>query len=129
QNRSAYPGTRRNFRSGASVVLPRKAPNRGGHDVANLCKRSVEKAESGKADYFLWDDDLRGFGLRVFATGKRSYIVQYRAKGRTRRFTIGPHGVWTPETARKQARILLGRIAHGDNPAEERYLDNKAITV
>lgn len=97
--------------------------------MAKLSKRSVDQAEAGEKDYFIWDDELPGFGLRVFKSGKRSYLVQYRAKGRTRRFTIGTHGVWTPDTARVQARILLGRIAQGDNPAEERQLDLKAITV
>ena len=97
--------------------------------MPKLSKRVVDQAEPGEADYFIWDDELPGFGLRVFCSGKRSYLVQYRADGRTRRFTIGPHGVWTAETARKEARILLGRIAQGDNPAEERQLDHKAITV
>jgi hypothetical protein len=96
--------------------------------VAKLSKRSIDQTEPSEVDYFVWDEELAGFGLRVFTTGRRSYVVQYRAKGRTRRFTIGPHGVWTPETARKQARILLGRIAQGDNPAEERQFDYKAIT-
>jgi integrase len=97
--------------------------------MAKLSKRIVDNAEAGAKDYFIWDDELPGFGLRVFHSGKRSYLVQYRAHGRTRRFTIGPHGVWTPETARVQARVLLGRIAQGDNPAEERQLDLKAITI
>lgn len=97
--------------------------------MAKLSKRIVDQAEPGAADYFIWDDDLAGFGLRVFRSGKRSYLVQYRAAGRSRRFTIGAHGVWTPETARKEARVLLGRIAQGDNPADERQLDHKAITV
>lgn len=57
------------------------------------------------------------------------YLIQYRAAGRTRRFTIGLHGVWTPETTRQEAKVQLGRIAKGDNPAEERQLDHKAITV
>jgi integrase len=97
--------------------------------MAKLSKRIVDQAEAGEKDYFIWDDELPGFGLRVFKSGKRSYLVQYRAKGRTRRFTIGTHGVWAPDTARVQARVLLGRIAQGDNPAEERELDHKAITV
>ena len=97
--------------------------------MSKLTKRIVEAAEIKKSDYFIWDDELPGFGLRVFLSGKRSYLVQYRANGRTRRFTIGPHGVWTPETARKEGRILLGKIAEGANPAEERRLDNNAITV
>jgi integrase len=97
--------------------------------VAKLSKRVVDQIETGAADYFIWDDEMPGFGMRVFTSGRRSYVVQYRAKGRTRRFTIGPHGVWTPDTARKEARILLGRIAQGENPAEEKQLDHKAITV
>jgi hypothetical protein len=97
--------------------------------MAKLSKRIVDQAETDEKDYFIWDDELPGFGLRIFKSGKRSYLVQYRAKGRTRRFTIGTHGVWTPDTARVQARVLLGRIAQGDNPAEERQLDLKAITI
>lgn len=109
-------------------MLPRGAQNQV-RDMAKLNKRSVDQTECRDVDYFVWDDELPGFGLRVFATGKRSYVVQYRAKHRTRRYTIGPHGIWAPETARKEARILLGRIAHGDNPAEERQCDYRAITV
>ena len=97
--------------------------------MANLTKRIVDAATTRSSDYFIWDDDLAGFGLRVFTSGKRSYLVQYRAAGRTRRYTIGLHGAWTPEMARKQARILLGRIAQGQNPAEERRIDARAITV
>jgi integrase len=97
--------------------------------MAKLSKRIVDAAETRSSDYFIWDDELPGFGLRIFQSGKRSYLVQYRAAGRTRRYTIGLHGAWTPETARKKARILLGRIAEGENPAEERLLDTKAVTV
>ena len=97
--------------------------------MAKLTKRVVDAATARSSDYFIWDDDLAGFGLRVFTSGKRSYLIQYRAAGRTRRYTIGLHGVWTPETARKEARILLGRIAQGQNPAEERRIDARAITV
>ena len=97
--------------------------------MAKLTKRIVDAAAARSSDYFIWDDDLAGFGLRVFASGKRSYIVQYRAGGRTRRYTIGLHGAWTPEMARKEARILTGRIAQGQNPAEERRMNTRAITV
>lgn len=97
--------------------------------MPKLSKRVADAVEIREKDYFIWDDDLPGFGLRVFASGKRSYLIQYRAAGRTRRYTIGLHGVWTPETARQEAKIQLGRVARGDNPSEERQLDHKAMTV
>jgi hypothetical protein len=56
-------------------------------------------------------------------------LVLYRAAGRTRRYTIGLHGVWTPETARQETKVELGCIAKGDNPAKERQLDHQSMTV
>jgi hypothetical protein len=97
--------------------------------VAKLGKRVVDGAEPQSKDYVIWDDELPGFGVRVFKSGKRSYLIQYRSAGRSRRYTIGVHGVWTPELARKEAKIQLGRVAQGDNPAEERHLDHTAVTV
>jgi len=97
--------------------------------MTKLSKRIVDAAEARDKDYVIWDDELLGFGLRVFASGKRSYLIQYRSAGRSRRYTIGQHGVWTPELARKEANVQLGRVAQGDNPAEERQLDHKAMTV
>jgi integrase len=97
--------------------------------VPKLTKRVVDAADIRQKDYVLWDDELPGFGLRVFASGKRSYVIQYRTAGRSRRYTIGLHGVWTPETARQEAKAQLGRVAQGENPAEERQLDHQALTV
>jgi hypothetical protein len=61
--------------------------------MAKLTKRAVDAADVRAKDYFIWDDELPGFGLRVFSSGKRSYLIQYRALGRTRRYTIGLHGI------------------------------------
>ena len=69
--------------------------------MVKLTKRAVEAAEAKTKDYILWDRELPGFGLRVFPSGKRSYIVQYRQGGRSRRMAIGLHGVWTAELARR----------------------------
>jgi integrase len=97
--------------------------------MGKITKRFVDASQPRGRDYIVWDDDLAGFGLRVFASGKRSYLIQYRAGGRSRRYTIGAHGVWTPETARQEAKVQLGRVAKGEDPAEERVLDRKAITI
>ncbi|KPP88856.1 MAG: Site-specific recombinase XerD [Rhodobacteraceae bacterium HLUCCA08] len=97
--------------------------------MPKLTKRFVEAVEPAAKSQAIWDDELPGFGLRVYPSGKRSYIVQYRARGRSRRYTIGLHRVWTPETARREAKALLGRVARGNDPAEERDEDRKALTV
>lgn len=97
--------------------------------MPKLTKRVVDAAEVREMDYVIWDDELPGFGLRVFKSGKRSYVLQYRAAGQSRRYSIGLHGIWTPDTARKEAKVQLGKIAQGENPAEARQADRNAITV
>jgi hypothetical protein len=97
--------------------------------MVKITKRVVEAADAREKDYLIWDNELPGFGLRVFSSGKRSYVIQYRTRGRSRRYTIGLHGAWAPETARREARVQLGRVAGGDDPVEDRQLDHKAITV
>ena len=97
--------------------------------MTKLTKRFVEAVEPQSKGHVVWDDELPGFGLRVYPSGKRSYIVQYRSRRRSRRYTIGLHGVWTPETARREAKALLGQVARGGDPAEEREEDRKALTI
>ena len=94
-----------------------------------LTKRRVEGLEPQAKDYAVWDRDVRGFGVRVFVSGRKSYIVQYRAGRRTRRYTIGQHGVLTADEARSEARKLLGSVAKGDDPSGERQRRLRAPTV
>ena len=70
------------------------------------------------APYFVWDDEVAGFGVRVMPSGAKTYQTQYRKGGRTRRVSLGRHGTLTADEARKRARELLGRVAGGENPAE-----------
>ncbi len=94
-----------------------------------LTKRTVEALPTKAKDYFVWDSELAGFGVRIFASGRKSYLVQYRAAGRSRRRSIGRHGVLTSDEARNEARKLLGDIAKGGNPAEERQARLRAPTM
>lgn len=97
--------------------------------MAKLTKRTVEAAEVRPKDYFLWCNELPGFGVRILASGRRSYLVQYRKAGRSRRVTIGLHGPVTPDQARKEALGLLGRVAKGEDPAEDKATQRRALTV
>jgi integrase len=66
----------------------------------------------------------------VLPTGKRTYFVDYRNKGGTRRrLTIGRHGKLTAETARKLAIATMGEVVKGEDPAEERATQRKSMTV
>ena len=94
-----------------------------------LTKRTVEAAKAAEREVFLWDDGLPGFGLRISPSGKRGYVIQYRAKGRTRRLALGLHGVLTAEQARRTASELLSTVRRGADPSAERNAARSAPTV
>ena len=60
------------------------------------------------------------FGVRVYPTGAKRYIMRTRACGSGRRLAIGQHGVITPEEARRRAALIIARIKAGEDPVPER---------
>ncbi len=105
-------------------------------DRIRLTDARVRAAElpEGKKDLFLWDEDLRGFALRL--RGKvKSYIVVYRPQGTGRTANPKKLKLGTPETipnvkeARNLARAILGRVAAGADPIEERKEEKRKSTV
>ena len=90
--------------------------NEQAHQTDNRCD------QARRARVSRWDDELRGFGLRVkHRASKPGGPVQYRTDtGRTRRLAIGQVGRLTPESARKEARELLGKVDKGQDPSAER---------
>jgi integrase len=97
--------------------------------MAKLTKRVVDAAENRAGEYFLWDEDLPGFGLRVLPSGRKRYIIQYRAGRRSRRISLGPSTVLTCEQARSRAITIIAAAKNGDDPAARRDADRRAITV
>src|SRR5204862_2330419 len=79
----------------------------------------------------IWDSGVSGFHARRQRGPGVTYAVFYRtAEGRQRWHKIGRHGApWTPEEAREEAVRILGRVAHGTDPAAERVSARKAKTV
>lgn len=100
-----------------------------------ITKRSVDAlAPKDDAEAVLWDEELKGLGVRARPGGAKTYILQYRAgtgrRAPLRKLTIGKHGSpWTPDMARTEAKRLLGMIASGHDPAERRNAERKALTV
>ncbi len=89
--------------------------------------RSVESVPRGDQDVFLWDTEVPGFGVKVTPKGSRIYILQYSFRDRSRRCTIGRHGLdKTADEARRDAKRLRGLVADGRDPATERARDKTA---
>lgn len=55
---------------------------------------------TGQAFYWDWEDVPNGFGVRVTAPGARSYILQKRVDGKSKRITLGAHGDITCDQAK-----------------------------
>ena len=84
--------------------------------MEKITKKIVDGLElPEKGQVFVWDGETKGFGVRLTAGGK-SYFVQGRVNGQTRRVTIGKHGVFTVDAARKEAKEHLRDMARGIDP-------------
>lgn len=88
--------------------------------TGKITKRTVDSLTPTDKEQFLWDTELRNFGVKITPKGSKSYILQFRLGGRgspTRRYTIGSHGSpWTAITARGEAERLLQIVKRGIDP-------------
>ena len=88
-----------------------------GRKAIRISKRSVERLIVESGDALFWDRDLSGFGVRVYATGRKVYVVQVRGPtGKPKRAKIGEHGKIAPDVARGQAARVIDRIRRGEDP-------------
>lgn len=95
-----------------------------------LTKTKIDALEhNGKNRDVHWDDLVSGFGVRVYPTGKKSFVLSYRVHGRKRLITLGSYGVLTIDTARKKARATLVQITNGDDPLKARSKATGALTI
>ena len=90
-----------------------------------LSKRNIDNLEAANKPWIAWDDKLTGFGMKVYPSGKKSFVVNYRSgegsrKDRNNRVVIGHYGRISAEEGRRRAHKLLGEVASGGDPAEER---------
>jgi integrase len=79
----------------------------------------------GKSDIVLFDDDLRGFALRVRRGAGdriiRNWLIAYRAGGHQRRMIVGDATILTAAQARDKAKKLLAKVLLGEDPQGERH--------
>ena len=81
-----------------------------------LNSRAVDSLPAEGRDRIFWDRELPGFGVRVYRSGRKVYVVQSRSRGGPRRVTLGTHGELTTTQARLRAAQVIDRIKGGAEP-------------
>jgi integrase len=98
--------------------------------TGKISKRTADALTPAPKDAYLWDGMVKGFALKVTPRGTKTYLFEYKDDHRkTRRVTIGHHGVITAEQARDKAKALAAEVELGGNPAAERSDRKSAATV
>nr|WP_232366573.1 Arm DNA-binding domain-containing protein [Alteripontixanthobacter muriae] len=97
--------------------------------MAKLTKRQIEALEAEDKDYFVWDSELSGFGFRVFPTGRKQFVLQYRFDKTSRRMSLGRFGAITPDQARGLALEALVKLRHDIDPVAEKREKRAALAV
>ena len=97
-----------------------------------LTKSTVDHiaAPTDRDQAFYRDGQLKGFAVRVTASGVKSFVVEKLVSGKVRRMTIGRYGEITVEQARREAQKFLGKIATGIDPcAEQETTELQSLTL
>jgi integrase len=80
----------------------------------------IKKQAPEAGNVIVWDTELPSLGVRVTAAGAVSYVLDYRLRGKQRRFTIGRYPEMTATAARNKAIELRKGIADGIDPIDEK---------
>jgi integrase len=91
--------------------------------------RISKDGKSYRASKNHWDSDVHGFGIRVTASGCKSFILNYRTRaGRVRQITIGEWPTYSTDVARAAAKEHRYTIDRGGDPAADRKAVREAPT-
>lgn len=88
-----------------------------------LSKRTIDNLVhigNGTNRQIIWDDQLPGFGCRVYPSGKKFFVLSYRIQGRKKLLTLGQYGTLTVDQARKQVLKHTASILDGHDPLAKR---------
>jgi integrase len=93
-----------------------------------LTKRTIDALEcpAGRREVLAFDDETRGFGIRITNRGAKVFLFEYWHSGRTHRMRIGRYGDLTATEGRRMAEALRGEVARGGHPAGQRQAERAA---
>lgn len=99
-----------------------------------LTKLDIDRAtyqgeEAGNEWDVRWDSVIPGFGVRIYPSGRKAFILRYRTNGSKRLLTLGTYGVLTLDQARDLARQRLGEVIGGADPVEQRRKARQGETI
>ena len=92
-------------------------------DRRHLTKREIDSLTipEGKKDrHRVYDDEIHGYGVTVYPSGRKSFFLEYGPDRRRRRMKLGDYGPLTSEAARKAALDAKGKIIAGGDPLADR---------
>ena len=93
--------------------------------LTDLAIQNLKTDASARFEVF--DTKLPGFGVRVFPSGIKSFILFYRHQGRLRRLTLGRYPVVSLADARRMAFEALGRVTRGSDPQREKQDERRKL--
>ncbi len=96
------------------------------HNLTARFIDSIKPPAEGRTEY--WDASTPGFGLRVAPSGRKTWVVMYRAGGRLRRLSLGTYPAFSLGSAREAAKDALRDVAKGKDPAGIKQSERKAET-
>ena len=97
--------------------------------MSKLTKRAIEALKPATKEYFIWEQELSGFGTRVFPTGRIQFVFQYRYGRKSRRMNLGRFGALSVEQARKLAFDAIAKLYRDIDPQAEKEERRDALTV
>jgi integrase len=95
----------------------------------SLTKKAIDAFKytgDGASRDVRWDDAMPGFGIRIYPSGRKSFVLSYRAAGKKRLVTLGTYGCdLTLDQARQRAVKERGRLLDGADPVMQRKQDRE----
>ena len=99
------------------------------HKITDKFVRGQLDNPPASSNKLFYDEQVKGFAVRITKGGCASFVLNYYASGRERRYTIGQYPDWGVSAARQQATELRRRINNGEDPLVDRITEREAPTM